>query len=133
MVKEEKYKILLYKIVLYLTKILPIVMSIMYASNTILSYFGIDYTCWDVYVALNAQYHDYINLYKECHPNATEDELNDKLVKSAITFWFKDEDYNGCKVWNYFKTCEYFINNIVYCFLSSANITISSISTFCLF
>lgn len=32
--------------------------------------------------------------------------INDKLVKSAITFWFKDEDYDGCKVWNYFKTCE---------------------------
>lgn len=74
--------------------------------NKHVSSLGKGYTCWDVYVALNAQYHDYINLYKECHPNATEDELNDKLVKSAITFWFKDEDYNGCKVWNYFKTCE---------------------------
>ena len=53
MVKEEKYKILLYKIVLYLTKILPIVMSIMYASNTILSYFGIDWTIFS-YIASNS-------------------------------------------------------------------------------
>ena len=67
---------------------------------------GKGYTCWDVYVAINAQYHDYINLFKEWYKNDTEESILDKLVKTAIEFWFKDEDYNGCKIWNYFKTCD---------------------------
>lgn len=37
------------------------------------------------YVAINAQYHDYA-----------------KLFESAITFWFKDVDFDGDKVWEYF-------------------------------
>lgn len=61
------------------------------------------YTCWDVYVAINAQYHDYVRMYNEWYPNATQEDLDCKIISSAINFWFKDEDYSIGKVWNYFK------------------------------
>ena len=60
-------------------------------------------TCWDVYVALNAQYHDNINLYKEWFKDATEDEIEDHIIKSAIRFWFEDEDARSTKTWCYFR------------------------------
>ena len=60
-------------------------------------------TCWDVYVAINAQYHDYIRIYKQWFPNLTEEQLDEKIIHSAINFWFEDEDAGSGKVWNYFK------------------------------
>lgn len=60
-------------------------------------------TCWDVYVAVNAQYHDYIRIYKQWFPNLTEEQLDEKIIHSAINFWFEDEDAGSGKVWNYFK------------------------------
>lgn len=60
-------------------------------------------TCWDVYVAVNAQYHDYIRMYKQWFPNLTEEQLDEKIIHSAINFWFEDEDAGSGKVWNYFK------------------------------
>lgn len=61
------------------------------------------YNCWDVYVALNAQYHDYSRLYTEWYSNITNEDLDNKIIASAINFWFKDEDAGTGKVWNYFK------------------------------
>lgn len=61
------------------------------------------YTCWDIYVALNAQYHDYAKMYKSWYGNITDEDLNNKIISSAVTFWFKDEDAGCGKVWNYFK------------------------------
>lgn len=30
--------------------------------------------------------------------------LDQKIIESAIIFWFKDDDYEeGSKLWNYFK------------------------------
>lgn len=58
---------------------------------------------WDVYVALNAQYHDHIVEFIEWFKTIDEDELHDKVVESTINFWFKDEDAGSDKVWNYFK------------------------------
>ena len=60
-------------------------------------------TYWDVYVAVNAQYHDYVRLYQDWFPNLTEEQLDEKVIYSAINFWFKDEDAGAGKVWNYFK------------------------------
>lgn len=40
---------------------------------------------WDVYVALNAQYHDNINLYEKWFPNATNNEIEDKIVEATIS------------------------------------------------
>lgn len=61
-------------------------------------------TVWDVYVAINAQYHDYVRLYSEWFRNINKNELDNKIIESAITFYFKDEDSGSTKTWNYFKT-----------------------------
>lgn len=54
----------------------------------------------DVYVAINAQYHDYANLFKSWFG----DKIDHKVIESAITFWFKDEDNLGSeKLINYFR------------------------------
>lgn len=50
------------------------------------------YNCWDAYVALNAQYHDYAKIYKEWYGNITDEEITNKIISSAVIFWFKDED-----------------------------------------
>lgn len=43
----------------------------------------------DVYVAINAQYHDYGTLYKSWFG----DNIDSKIIESAIIFWFRDDDY----------------------------------------
>lgn len=55
-------------------------------------------TVADVYVAINSQYHDYAELFK----NWFGDGIEQKIVESAIVFWFKDSD---CKAEN--KVVEY--------------------------
>lgn len=52
----------------------------------------------DVYVAINAQYHDYAKLFEEWFGG----NIDNKVFESAITFWFKDVDFDGDKVWEYF-------------------------------
>lgn len=57
-------------------------------------------TCADVYVAINSQYHDYYSLFNIWFNG----EADQKIIESAIVYWFKDEDYKeGSKLWNYFK------------------------------
>lgn len=59
-----------------------------------------DVTPCDIYVAINAQYHDYAELFKTWFGS----NIDHKIIESAIVFWFKDADYNkGSKIWNYFK------------------------------
>lgn len=41
-------------------------------------------TFWDVYVALNAQYHDNIELYKEWFGEDNIENIKDKIIESAI-------------------------------------------------
>lgn len=54
----------------------------------------------DIYVAINVQYHDYCKLFKEWF----NDNIEYKIIESAILFWFQDDDYNkGFKLWNYFN------------------------------
>lgn len=55
-------------------------------------------TVADVYVAINSQYHDYAELFKDWFGDGIEQ----KIVESAIVFWFKDAD---CKAEN--KVVEY--------------------------
>lgn len=50
------------------------------------------------YVAINAQYHDYAKLFEEWFGG----NIDNKVFESAITFWFKDVDFDGDKVWEYF-------------------------------
>lgn len=52
----------------------------------------------DVYVAINAQYHNYAKLFEEWFGG----NIDNKVFESAITFWFKDADFDGDKVWEYF-------------------------------
>lgn len=54
----------------------------------------------DVYVAINAQYHDYACLFKSWFG----DRIDSKVIESAIVFWFKDEDNPGThKLIKYFR------------------------------
>lgn len=52
---------------------------------------------------LNAQYHDNINLYEKWFPNATNNEIEDKIIEATISNWFEDEDVSSDKVWEYFR------------------------------
>lgn len=59
-----------------------------------------DITEMEVYIAINAQYHDYAELYK----NWFGDNIDQKIIDSAMTFWFKDADAkHENKVANYFN------------------------------
>lgn len=42
-------------------------------------------------------------MYKEWYGNITDEEITNKIISSAVIFWFKDEDAPCGKVWNYFK------------------------------
>lgn len=54
----------------------------------------------DVYVAINAQYHDYCELFKAWFG----ENIDTKVFESAVNFWFKDDDYtNENKVYKYFN------------------------------
>ena len=44
----------------------------------------------DVYVAINAQYHDYSILFKSWFG----DNIDSKIIESAVVFWFRDDDFS---------------------------------------
>lgn len=53
----------------------------------------------ELYVAINAQYHDYCKLFKSWFGM----DIDKKIIESAIVFWFKDPDYKGeSKIVEYF-------------------------------
>lgn len=57
-------------------------------------------TAEDVYVAINCHYHDFAQLYKAWFG----DNIDTKIIESAIVFWFKDEKFpEGDKLHKYFK------------------------------
>lgn len=57
-------------------------------------------TVCDVYVAINSQYHDYSALFKSWFMEG----IDQKIIESAITYWFADDDYKmENKVANCFK------------------------------
>lgn len=62
-----------------------------------------DVTMWDVYVALNAQYHDNIDLYEKWFSNVNDSEIEEKIIEATIANWFEDEDASSDKVWEYFR------------------------------
>lgn len=68
---------------------MPMLITLFYVANTATAY-----------VAINAQYHDYCELFKSWF----NDGIEQKIIESAVVFWFKDDDYkDGFKLWNYFK------------------------------
>lgn len=58
-----------------------------------------NYTIGDIYVAINAQYHDYCELFEKWFGN----NFDEKIIASAVDFWFEDDDFDGNKVWKYFN------------------------------
>lgn len=54
----------------------------------------------EIYIAINAQYHDYAELYKSWFGS----NIDQKIIESAIVFWFKDVDSpSDNKLADYFK------------------------------
>lgn len=54
----------------------------------------------EIYVAINAQYHDYGELFEHWFGH----HVDSKLIESALVFWFGDVDYpHYSKVAKYFK------------------------------
>lgn len=54
----------------------------------------------DVYVAINAQYHDYCELFEKWFGKGNFDDM---IFESAISFWFDDVDFGEDKLWKYFN------------------------------
>lgn len=44
----------------------------------------------DVYLAINSQYHNYICLFKQWFD---ENDVDCKIIQSAIHYWFNDDDW----------------------------------------
>ena len=53
----------------------------------------------DMYVAINAQFHDYNELFEKWFGKGN---FEDMIFESAVCFWFDDVDFHGDKVWKYF-------------------------------
>lgn len=53
----------------------------------------------DVYVAINAFYHDLGPTMKQWFGS----NIDEKVIMLAIAFWFKDDDYQGNKLMDYFE------------------------------
>lgn len=51
---------------------------------------------WD---SINAQYHDYCELFEKWFGS----NFDEKIIASAVDFWFEDDDFDGNKVWKYFN------------------------------
>lgn len=62
-------------------------------------HFVVKATPCDVYVAINAFYHDLGKVLKSWFGS----NIDEKVILLAITFWFKDDDYQGNKLLNYFE------------------------------
>ena len=60
--------------------------------------FVIDASPAEVYIAINATYHDFCKVLRSWFGG----NIDDKVILLAVTFWFKDEDYKGNKVMDYF-------------------------------
>lgn len=63
-----------------------------------------EYTCWDFYVTMNMIKSDNYCMLKDWFPNASEEELNGKLVCMAVNY-LNDSDapHPTSKIWNYFN------------------------------
>jgi hypothetical protein len=58
----------------------------------------------EVYIAINAQCHDYCNLFFDWFKANSYEDIKKYVIESAVSFWFRDEDYlHSSKVYRYFK------------------------------
>ena len=67
--------------------------------NKYKDHFVVKATPCDVYVAINAFYHDLCKVLKSWFGS----NIDEKVILLAVTFWFKDDDYQGNKLMNYFE------------------------------
>lgn len=89
----------LYKVELYLLKIMPMVIALAYLVNTVSSYFGVDIPILASIAGMSLIPH-YVELFKSWFG----DNVDQKIIESAIIFWFKDVDCKSRnKVVSYFK------------------------------
>lgn len=56
-------------------------------------------TIYDVYVALNTNWHDKVELWKKKHPETYEADI----IEDAVSFYMLDDDAKDGKVWNYIQ------------------------------
>lgn len=56
-------------------------------------------TIWDFSVALNANWHDKVDMFKEWFP----DDYTDKIIEDAVNFYFEDDDAPDGKIWRYIR------------------------------
>lgn len=60
------------------------------------------YNCWDFAVTLEMLYSDNICLYRSWWPDATESDLETKVVEAAVNY-LKDDDDPDNKIWDRFE------------------------------
>lgn len=60
------------------------------------------YTCWDLAVTIEMIYSDNICLYRSWWPDATQEQLEEKVVEAALNYLNDDDDMEG-KIWNRFE------------------------------
>lgn len=53
----------------------------------------------DVYVAINANYHDKVRLFSKWFEDS--DDIATRIVADAVAFYFEDEDAKEGKIWRY--------------------------------
>lgn len=59
---------------------------------------GYHFNEYEAKEVVEQMYHDYAKLFEEWFGG----NIDNKVFESAITFWFKDVDFDGDKVWEYF-------------------------------
>ena len=60
------------------------------------------YNCWDLAVTLEMQHTDLICLFRSWWAEATEAELDQKVIEAAINY-LNDDDDPDCKIWHRFE------------------------------
>lgn len=60
------------------------------------------YNCWDFAVTLEMLYSDNICMYRTWWPDATQEQLEGKVVESAVNY-LTDDDDPDCKIWHRFE------------------------------
>ena len=60
------------------------------------------YNCWDLAVTLEMQHTDLIGLFRSWWAEATDAELDQKVIEAAINY-LNDDDDPDCKIWHRFE------------------------------
>lgn len=60
------------------------------------------YNCWDFAVTLEMLYSDNICMYRSWWPDATQEQLEGKVVEAAVNY-LTDDDDPDCKIWHRFE------------------------------